>query len=49
MIDRKTAGNSGFASGELIPKLVPRSGQAVQTWSFVFRTPPERKAQNRYF
>ncbi len=48
--DKKTAGNTGFASGGVTCKLGALcfySG-SVLVDSFVLRNPPERKAPNRY-
>ena len=48
--ERKTTGNTGFASGGVTYKLGAlcfySSSELVD--SFVLRNPPERKARNRY-
>ena len=48
--DRKTAGNTGFASGGVTCKLVALCfvSSVVLVDSLVLRNPPERKARNRY-
>ena len=47
--DRKTAGNTGFASGGVTCKLVALCfvSSVVLVDSLVLRNPPERKARNR--
>ncbi len=47
---RKTAANTGFASGGVTCKLGALCfySSVVQVDSFVLRNPPERKARNRY-
>ena len=48
--DRKTAYNTGFASGGVTCKLGAFCfySSVVQVDSFVLRNPPERKARKRY-
>ena len=48
--DRKTACNTGFASGGVTCKLEGLCfySALVQVDSFVLRNPPERKARKRY-
>jgi hypothetical protein len=47
---RKTAGNTGFASGGVMCKLGALCfySSSVQVDSFAIRNPPERKARKRY-
>ena len=46
---RKTAANTGFASGGVTCKLAALCfySSSVQVDSFVLQNPPERKARNR--
>lgn len=49
--DKKTVGNTGFASGGVTYKLGALCfySSSVQVDSFVLRKPPERKAQKRWW